>query len=156
MIWQARHRIAVAGIENSWWGLAGNAAGLLLYVIGEFATCMSCNMSRSGWSLWGVGIALLEFVGRSDCLSSPYLLTTSRCRFLYASYRVNFNCGLALGVGCLQLVGVTAFREGNVIDLGPIQLQVVEACSGIRYLLPLTSLRYSAPSLQVIGCGSEW
>ena len=35
---------------------------------------------------------------------------------------------------------MTAFREGNVIDLGPIQLQVVEACSGIRYLLPLTSL----------------
>ena len=33
-----------------------------------------------------------------------------------------------------------AFREGNVIDLGPVQLQVVEACSGIRYLLPLTSL----------------
>ena len=35
---------------------------------------------------------------------------------------------------------MTAFREGNVIDLGPVQLQVVEACSGIRYLLPLTSL----------------
>jgi exosortase len=46
----------------------------------------------------------------------------------------------ALGVGWLQLVGVTAFREGNVIDLGTVQLQVVEACSGIRYLLPLTSL----------------
>jgi len=46
----------------------------------------------------------------------------------------------ALGVGCLQLVGVTAFRDGNVIDLGTVQLQVVEACSGIRYLLPLTSL----------------
>jgi exosortase D (VPLPA-CTERM-specific) len=35
---------------------------------------------------------------------------------------------------------VTAFREGNVIDLGPVQLQVVEACSGIRYLFPLFSL----------------
>jgi exosortase D (VPLPA-CTERM-specific) len=46
----------------------------------------------------------------------------------------------ALGVGCLQVVGVTAFREGNVIDLGPIQLQVVEACSGLRYLFPLMSL----------------
>jgi exosortase/archaeosortase family protein len=27
-----------------------------------------------------------------------------------------------------------------VIDLGPVQLQVAEACSGIRYLFPLTSL----------------
>ena len=46
----------------------------------------------------------------------------------------------ALGIGCLQLVGVMAYREGNVIDLGPIQLQVVEACSGIRYLFPLIAL----------------
>jgi exosortase len=46
----------------------------------------------------------------------------------------------ALGVGVLQAIGVTAFREGNVIDLGPVQLQVAEACSGIRYLFPLTSL----------------
>ena len=28
LIWQARHRIAVAGIENSWWGLAVISAGL--------------------------------------------------------------------------------------------------------------------------------
>ena len=46
----------------------------------------------------------------------------------------------ALGIGCLQLVGVMAYREGNVIDLGPIQLQVVEACSGVRYLFPLIAL----------------
>jgi exosortase D (VPLPA-CTERM-specific) len=45
-----------------------------------------------------------------------------------------------LGVGFLQGVGVTAFREGNVIDLGPIQLQVAEACSGLRYLFPLSTL----------------
>jgi exosortase D (VPLPA-CTERM-specific) len=46
----------------------------------------------------------------------------------------------ALGVGCLQLIGVVAYREGNLIDLGSIQLQVVEACSGLRYLFPLTAL----------------
>jgi exosortase D (VPLPA-CTERM-specific) len=46
----------------------------------------------------------------------------------------------SLGVGCLQFIGVMAYQEGNVIDLGPIQLQVVEACSGLRYLFPLMSL----------------
>ncbi len=55
--------------------------------------------------------------------------------------RASCSCGPRLSEWvCLQLVGVTAFRDGNVIDLGPVQLQVVEACSGIRYLLPLTSL----------------
>ena len=61
--------------------------------------------------------------------------------FLYASLSSQLQLwSSALGVGFLHLVGVTAFRDGNVIDLGPVQLQVIEACSGIRYLLPLTSL----------------
>ena len=42
-----------------------------------------------------------------------------------------------LGVKILQLVGVTVFQEGNIIDLGFTRLEVVEACSGLRYLFPL-------------------
>jgi exosortase D (VPLPA-CTERM-specific) len=41
-----------------------------------------------------------------------------------------------LGEFILRLLGV----EGNIIDLGIIQLQVVEACSGLRYILPLLAL----------------
>src|SRR5580765_5839454 len=36
LIWKARNRIAVAGAENSWWGLVVISAGLLLYWMGEF------------------------------------------------------------------------------------------------------------------------
>ena len=42
-----------------------------------------------------------------------------------------------LGVWMLQTYGMSAYREGNVIDLGFTQLQVVDACSGLRYLYPL-------------------
>jgi len=45
-----------------------------------------------------------------------------------------------LGVQLMQLYGTTAFREGNTIDLGATQLQVVDACNGIRYLFPLAVL----------------
>ena len=45
-----------------------------------------------------------------------------------------------LGVRLMQLVGMVAYREGNVIDLGFTQLQVVDACSGLRYLFPLIAL----------------
>ena len=37
----------------------------------------------------------------------------------------------------LRLSGVSVFLDGNIIDLGITQLQVVEACSGLRYLMPL-------------------
>jgi exosortase D (VPLPA-CTERM-specific) len=45
-----------------------------------------------------------------------------------------------LGVLILQAYGMSAYREGNVIDLGFTQLQVVEACSGLRFVMPLMVL----------------
>ena len=45
-----------------------------------------------------------------------------------------------IGVLLLRLVGVSVYVEGNIIDLGVTQLQVVDACSGLRYLLPLLAL----------------
>jgi exosortase D (VPLPA-CTERM-specific) len=40
-------------------------------------------------------------------------------------------------VSMLRLTGASVFREGNIIDLGTTQLQVVDACSGLRYVMPM-------------------
>ena len=40
----------------------------------------------------------------------------------------------------LPLAGVPVFREGNVINLPAMPLEIAEACSGIRSLLSLTAL----------------
>ena len=42
------------------------------------------------------------------------------------------------------MFGISVYLEGNVIDLGSYKLQVVEACSGLRYLFPLVSLSFIA------------
>ncbi|SPP66218.1 VPLPA-CTERM-specific exosortase XrtD [Nitrospira lenta] len=143
LIWQSQHRIAAAGITSSWWGLTIVVTGLLLYLVGELATLYVLQHL----SLWIVLVGLVIGaigVKASRTIAFPlfYLLTSIPLpTFFYAGLSSQLQLwSSALGVGCLQLVGVTAFREGNVIDLGPVQLQVVEACSGIRYLLPLTSL----------------
>ena len=47
-----------------------------------------------------------------------------------------------LGVFFLDMLGVTVFLDGNIIDLGVYKLQVAEACSGLRYLFPILSFSY--------------
>jgi exosortase D (VPLPA-CTERM-specific) len=37
----------------------------------------------------------------------------------------------------MQWGGLSVFREGNIIDMGITQFQVVDACSGLRYVYPL-------------------
>jgi exosortase D (VPLPA-CTERM-specific) len=143
LIWQARHCIAEAGAGNSWWGLAVIVAGLVLYGIGELATLYVLQHVSLWMVIVGLVIASIGIRGaRAIAFPLSYLLSSIPLPvFLYASVSSQLQLwSSALGVGFLQFVGITAFRDGNVIDLGPVQLQVVEACSGIRYLLPLASL----------------
>src|SRR6185312_17264866 len=52
-----------------------------------------------------------------------------------------------LGVLFIRAFQIPVFLEGNVIDLGVYKLQVVDACSGLRYLYPLLSLGFLAAYL---------
>jgi len=143
LIWQCRQRLLYMPKEKSGFGLAIIAVGLMLYVVGELST-LYVVLHFSLWTvIVGLVIALVGIRG-AEVIAFPlcYLLTAIPLpMFFYANLSSQLQLwASSLGVGCLQLIGVIAFREGNVIDLGPVQLQVIEACSGIRYLLPLTSL----------------
>src|SRR6204780_2276939 len=52
-----------------------------------------------------------------------------------------------LGVWFIQLLQIPVYLDGNIIDMGTYKLQVVEACSGLRYLYPLLSLSFLAAYL---------
>ncbi|SDY32913.1 exosortase D, VPLPA-CTERM-specific [Jannaschia faecimaris] len=47
-----------------------------------------------------------------------------------------------IGVALVDAAGVPVFLDGQIIDLGVWQLQVAEACSGLRYLFPILSFSY--------------
>ena len=159
LVWQSRHRLSQIAKEKSWWGIPIITVGLILYVVGELST-LFVLLHVSLWVVFvGLAITLLGLRG-AQVIAFPlgYLLTAIPLpTFFYANLSSQLQLwSSSLGVGCLQLVGVIAFREGNVIDLGQVQLQVVEACSGIRYLLPLTALaRCSARICSRTRCGNE-
>ena len=143
LVWQNRHRLRWQRLAPSWLGPLVVLVALFLYTAGNLATLYVI----SHLSLWLLIIGLvLSFLGlnglREMAFPLAYLLTAIPLPvFLYNTLSSQLQLwSSALGVGVLQFIGVTAFREGNVIDLGPVQLQVAEACSGIRYLFPLTSL----------------
>ncbi|ALA61136.1 VPLPA-CTERM-specific exosortase XrtD [Nitrospira moscoviensis] len=143
LLWMKRDQIISIERRGSWWGLPIMLLAIGLYGLGEFGTVYAL-LQLSFW-LMLVGLALSAFgrdILRPAGFPLLYLLTMIPLpQFLFQGLSGQLQLlSSALGVGCLQLVGVTAFREGNVIDLGPIQLQVVEACSGLRYLFPLMSL----------------
>ena len=52
-----------------------------------------------------------------------------------------------LGVAFIRFFQIPVYLEGNLIDLGTYKLQVVDACSGLRYLFPLFSLSFLAAYL---------
>ncbi len=143
LIWWRRERIMAVGMVPSWWGLLPAALGLAFYVAGELMTFYFLQHL----SLWLVIIGLALAVAgpqatRQMTFPIGYLLTMIPLpQMVQSSLSASLQLmSSALGVGFLHMIGVTAFREGNVIDLGPIQLQVVEACSGLRYLIPLIAL----------------
>jgi exosortase len=100
------------------------------------SVCHSASLPVDDHRVWLSRFSDLEPL-RETGLSLGVSLTASPSGFFYNALSSQLQLwSSALGVGVLQAIGVTAFREGNVIDLGPVQLQVAEACSGIRYLFP--------------------
>jgi len=101
-----------------------DSAGLFLYWIGEFATLYVLEHVSLWMVIVGLVIALMESRARADSLSSRYLLTSIPLPFSCMQVcRVNFNCGPRLSEWLVTALGVMAFREGNVIDLGPIHFK---------------------------------
>lgn len=127
----------------SWWGLAVLVIGFSLYVIGKVAADLysppfSFVVVLAGLLLllggWGI-LRLLGFPLLLLLLMIP--LPTIVTAYLTAPLQLLSS---RMAAGLLRGVGIPLVRQGNVIDLGVRQLQVVAACSGLRYILALTAL----------------
>lgn len=150
LIWLRWAALKTVEHRGAWWGLAIIAVGLFMYVVGEFSA-MQAVLHVSLWVvIVGLLICAIGLSGIHQIAFPLFYLLAAIPPPIFLQYELSSRLQLwssALGVGFLHAIGVTAYREGNVIDLGPTQLQVVEACSGLRYLFPLMALTLLAAYL---------
>lgn len=146
-VWQKKNELASLPFTRSWAGVLLLLFGLVLLVAGELAALYVVTQYAFLVALAGVVLALTGWpVFR--ILAAPLavlLFMIPLPNFLYQNLSAELQLiSSQIGVAVIRLFGISVFLEGNVIDLGTYKLQVVEACSGLRYLFPLTSLAFIA------------
>ncbi|MBW2572281.1 MAG: VPLPA-CTERM-specific exosortase XrtD, partial [Deltaproteobacteria bacterium] len=143
LIWIKRDDLVSSPSEPSWAGLVPVGVGIVFFWLGE----LSGEFFTLYISFWLVlvGICLLH-LGRQKLKIIGFALFFILTMFPVPNF-INTRLMLQLrlissklGVTILQLYGLPAYREGNIIDLGFTQLQVVDACSGLHSLISLVVL----------------
>ncbi len=132
----------VKPVSNAY-GLVIVFFGYLLFLFGSFAlhgfsARFSLICLLSGFTIYVAGFRFLRK------LAFPFFILLFMIPFPESLDRYfSFNLRLlSSGVSAqmLHLFGIPAFREGNVIDIGSMQFNVIDACSGMNYVLPMLLL----------------
>ena len=145
LLWSRRDALYASIGRPSWMGpalivlaavmhITGKLSALfVLSQVGFIVALIGITLGLGGYSLLQVVFVPLIFF--LFAIPLPYFIDA------VLSYRLQLISS-ELGVFFIRLLQIPVYLEGNVIDLGVYKLQVVEACSGLRYLYPLMSLGF--------------
>jgi len=142
-IWQKKNVLAQVEFEGSWAGLFVLILGIGLLYLGELSGLFIVIQYAFLVALYGLVLAWIGWKG-FRVIWLPLLMLAFMIplpAFLYNNLSAQLQLiSSEIGVWVIRLFGISVHLEGNVIDLGAYKLQVVEACSGLRYLFPLMTL----------------
>jgi exosortase len=143
LVWEKRKVLFCTKIAPAWSGIAVMALGLIVLLLGVYGS--ELFLSRVSLLILLAGLVL--------CFGGWQLLKELRFVLLVLLLAIPlpaiiFNqitfplqiLASKLASGLLPLFGVPVLREGNVIELPLMKLEVAEACSGIRSLMSLFTL----------------
>jgi exosortase D (VPLPA-CTERM-specific) len=143
LIWEKRQELADMPSCRTWTGLLPALLGILFFWMGE----LGGEYTIMFMSLWLLTVgALWSYLGwpKLRVIAFPVSLLLAMIPppdSLYGNLTLRLKLvSSQVGVQMLQMCGLSAYREGNVIDVGFTKLQVVDACSGLRYFFPLLVL----------------
>ncbi len=145
LVWQKKNELEQTPFKGSWAGLLVLLLGVALFILGELSALFIVIQYAFIVSLYGLVLAWLGWKGLR-VIWVPLLLLAFAIPlpgFLYNNLSAQLQLiSSEIGVWVIRLFGISVYLEGNVIDLGVYKLQVVEACSGLRYLFPLMTLGF--------------
>ena len=143
IIWQERSRLTGLTLRPSWWGLLFLGFGLCVLVVGQMGA--ELFLSRLSLLLVIAGLIVL-FLGWNffRALLFPWaflilMIPIPAIVFNQITFPLQLLASKVAST-TLPWMGVPVLREGNVIILPAMPLEVAEACSGIRSLMSLTTL----------------
>src|SRR5665213_392907 len=145
LLWRRWHLIRAASTEARWPGLAIVVVAQTCTVLATLGESYFIEQIAFILSLLGIGLIVFGTgaVRVLLTLALLLLLTIPLPYTLQAILTIKLQLlSTNIGVAIIQLMGLPVYADGNIIDLGTYKLQVAEACSGLRYLLPLTCISF--------------
>ena len=143
LVWVKRKDLAATKIVPTWSGVAVVALGLAVLLLGVYGA--ELFLSRASLLILLAGLVL--------CFGGWQLLKELRFALLVLLLAIPIPAILfnqitfplqilasKLASALLPVFGVPVLREGNIIELPVMKLEVAEACSGIRSLVSLFTL----------------
>lgn len=143
LVWERRKVLRQIEVSPSWSGIAVMALGIVVLLMGVYGS----ELFLSRISLLIVMAGLVVTLGgwqwmkelRFPLLALILAIPIPAILFSQITFPLQILAS-KLASGLLPLFGVPVLREGNVIELPVMNLEVAEACSGIRSLMSLFTL----------------
>jgi exosortase len=143
VIWQERDRLAKILPRPSWAGVIVLLTGLMMLIVGRLGAEIFLDRSSMLLVLAGVLILLVGWnLFRAVLFPWVFLLLMIPVPTIILN-QITFPLQLLasqVAAAILPVLGVPVLREGNVMNLAAMPLEVAAACSGIRSLMSLVTL----------------
>ncbi len=143
VVWQRREELAAAPVQSSRFGLPLAACSLVAYLFAQLSGMATLASLSMVIFLWGGVLFLFGLSIFRICLF-PLLFLLFMIPVptqVYAALTIPLQLLVSkISVGMASLMGIPIYREGNVIFMSDMTLQVVQACSGLRSIMTMLTL----------------
>jgi exosortase len=143
LVWNKRKELEETKIAPSWSGVGVIVLGLVVLILGVYGA--ELFLSRVSLVILLAGLVLCfggwELLKELRFVLLVLLLAIPIPAIIFNQITIPLQTlASKLGSMLLPIFGVPVLREGNVIELPAMKLEVAEACSGIRSLMSLFTL----------------